>query len=165
MFLLKSREVPICPECGCRLKLRDHRKRVWKKEGGEKRWIMVPRYKCSNESCHRMHTALPDILCKFKHYDNGIIEDVIDEVISDNDTGFEDYPCSATMMRWKSWLEKNINAIEGQMRSAGYRHLDFSEEFLKSTVSLLKELRNIISPGWLKSILTFIYNSGGCLAT
>jgi len=165
-FFLKSKEpVLLCPVCGQPLKLRDHRYRVWKKEGGIKRWIAVPRYCCSNESCRRMHTALPDFLCKFKHYDSGVIEDVLDEVVTENDSGYEDHPCKETMQRWRSWLEKNRTYINGWMRSVCFRHLDMSEEFLKSTVSLLEELRERLSPGWLAVVLRFVYNSGGHLAT
>ena len=36
--------------------------------------------------------------------------------------------------------------------------------YMKSGVSLLKELRNSIPEGWLKEILRIIYNSGGKLA-
>ena len=111
-----------------------------------------------------MHSCLPDFLSENKHYDNGIIEDVIDEVVTEDDPGYEDHPCGMTMMRWISWFLGNLAAIEGQLRMAAYRFLDLTEEFLGSTESLLEELRKRISPGWLKAITRIIYNSGGKLA-
>ena len=54
--------------------------------------------------------------------------------------------------------EKNM---EGQIRLAAHRLLDYDDGFLKSTGSLLEELKKRISPGWLKAAVRFIYNSGG----
>ena len=42
-FLVESNEDSICPICGAPLTARDHRKRVWKKERGEKSWVMIRR--------------------------------------------------------------------------------------------------------------------------
>lgn len=89
---------------------------------------------------------------------------MIDEVVSESDFGYEDRPSGMTMMRWRDWFVRNLTAMEGQIRSAGVRILDFTEEFLKSTESLLEELRRRISPGWLSVVLRIIYNSGGKLA-
>ncbi len=163
-FLVKSREELYCPECGSTLCLRDHKRRIWRKEGGETRWLMIGRYRCTNEACRRLHSALPVFLSENKHYDNGLIEDVIEGVVGEADPGYEDHPCGMTMMRWRSWFVRNLAAIEGQIRSAGVRILDLTEEFLGSTESLLEELRKRISPGWLKAVLVVIYNSGGRLA-
>lgn len=131
--------------------------RVWKKEGGERRWVMVDLVKCP--CCKRIHRALPDFLTPYKHYETEAIEDVIDEVITEDDP--IDYPCNITMQRWRGWFEKNKANLDGQIRSAGYRLLDFGAEFLKSTDSLLEELRNRISPGWLSAVVKMIYNSDG----
>ena len=38
-FLVKSREELYCSECGSLLCLRDHKRRIWRKEGGETRWL------------------------------------------------------------------------------------------------------------------------------
>jgi len=163
-FLVKSREELYCSECGSPLCLRDHKRRIWRGEGGETRWLMIGRYRCTNETCRRLHSALPAFLSENKHYDNGLIEDVIDCVVGEDDPGYEDHPCGMTMMRWRSWFVRNLAAIEGQIRSAGVRILDLTEEFLRSKESLLEELRERISPGWLKAVLVVIYNSGGRLA-
>lgn len=133
--------------------------RTWKREGGEQRRLKIDVAKCPD--CKKRHRVLPDFLTPYKHYDSEAIEDVLDEVISEAD-GL-DYPCEITMQRWRGWFGGNLSGIEGMIRSAGYRLLDFSAEFLKSTDSLLEELRKRISPGWLSMAVRFIYNSGGRL--
>ena len=130
--------------------------RVWKKEGGERRWVMIELVRCPE--CRKGHRALPDFLTPYKHYETETIEDVIDEVITEDDP--IDYPCNITMRRWRGWFERNRANVEGQIRSAAYRLLDLSTEFLKSTGSLLEELRERISPGWLCTVERVIYNSG-----
>ena len=47
------------------------------------------------------------------------------------------------------------------MRSMLHHLMDFDIKFLKSSDSLLKELKGRISPGWLSVVARFIYNSGG----
>lgn len=153
-----------CPECKAPLRPRDYKRRIWREKGGKTNWLKVPRCRCTNEGCKRLHTVLPNFLSENKHYDNELMEDVLDAVVSENDPGYEDYPSGVTMERWRSWLKRSKEAIEGHLRSAGFRLLDFTDQFLKSTESLLEELRRRISPGWLKAVLGFIYNSGGRLA-
>lgn len=97
----------------------------------------------------------------YKHYGSEIIEDVLDEVQGPDDLDTENYPCEGTMNHWKWWLTHNESNINGQMRSMLHRFLDLDMEFLKSRESLLKELRERISPGWLSVVARFIYNSGG----
>ena len=36
-------------------------------------------------------------MCPYKHYDAGLIEDVVDGVVSEEDTETEDYLCEATI--------------------------------------------------------------------
>ena len=55
-------------------------------------------------------------------------------------------------------MKKNM---EGQIRAAAHRFLDLDGKFLKSRVSLLEEMKERISPGWLKAVVRAIYNSGG----
>ena len=143
--------------------MRDHRRRVCRKAGGEKEWLLVERLQCRNEECRRMHTALPDILVPYKHYESGLIEDVIEDVVTEDDPETEDHPCRMTMERWKMWLTGCMAAIEGQIRAAAERILDLKEEFLRSRESLFEELRRRISPGWLKAVVRIVYNSGGCI--
>lgn len=130
--------------------------------GGTKEWYMIPRMECTNEKCPcRIHSCLPDSLSPYKHYDAGLIEDVIDGVISSDDIETEDYPCADTMELWKEWMEKNKTNIDGQIRSIGYRLLDLGTEILTSAASVTDELRTRISPGWLKAVTLVIYNTGG----
>lgn len=161
IFLIISKEDSICPDCGSPLCRRDKRLRIHKKAGGTKEWYQINRLKCTNKECGKLHNELPDCLIPYKHYDAGLIEDVVDEVVTEDDTETENYPCADTMNHWKLWTRLNEKNIEGQMKSTAYRFLDLGSEFLRSTDSLLKELRERISPGWLSVVNRFIYNSGG----
>ena len=97
----------------------------------------------------------------YKHYGSDIIEDVVDEVVGSDDLGTEDYPSEGTMKHWKWWISQNEANIGGQMRSMLHHLMDFDIKFLKSGESLLKELKERISPGWLSVVTRFLYNSGG----
>ena len=107
IFLINSKEESICPCCGSPLKYRDSRKRVHRIAGGGKEWYLLRRLKCSNGKCRRLHNELPDCICPYKHYDAGLIEDVADGVVSEEDTETEDYPCEGTMKHWRWWLRMN----------------------------------------------------------
>lgn len=96
----------------------------------------------------------------YKHYDAQLIEDVVDGTVSEEDPEMEDYPCENTMKHWKWWLFHNEANINGQIRSSAYRFLDLGIGFLRSTDSLLRELREKICPGWLSVVIRIIYNSG-----
>ena len=160
IFLVNSKEECICPCCGSPLKYRDSRRRVHRKAGGDKEWYLIRRLKCSNDKCRRLHNELPDCICPYKHYDAGLIEDVADGVVSEDDLGTEDYPCMGTMKHWRWWLQRNEKNMEGQVRAA-HRFLDLGERFLKTRSSLLEQMKARISPGWLKAAARAIYNSGG----
>ena len=160
-FLVESNEDSICPICGAPLTTRDHRKRVWKKECGKKSWVMIRRLVCTNKDCNHLHNELPDFLIPYKHYEAQLIEDVIDETITEDDVVEMDYPSLMTIKVWTEWFERNISNIDGLIRSAVYRFFEFKDEFLKSKESLLEELRKRICPGWLGLIHRLIYNSGG----
>lgn len=97
----------------------------------------------------------------YKHYGSDIIDDVVDEVVGSDDLETENYPCEATMKNWKRWISRNEININGQMRSMLHHLMDLDVEFLKSSESLLKELIERISPGWLSVVARFIYNCGG----
>lgn len=134
-----------------------------KKAGGEKEWYRIRRLKCTNDKCGRLHNELPDCLCPYKHYDAGLIEDVLDGVVSEQDRETEDYPCEGTMKHWRWWMQRNQTNMEGQIKSAAHRFLELSDAFLRDKDSLLEELRERISPGWLKAVMRFLYNAGGRL--
>ena len=50
----------------------------------------------------------------YKHYDAGLIEDVVDGVVSGADLETENYPCEGTINHWKWWMKMNEPNIEGQ---------------------------------------------------
>lgn len=85
----------------------------------------------------------------------------MDEVVGSDDLETENYPCEAIMKHWKWWISRNEININGQMKSMLHHLMDLDVEFLKSSGSLLKELIERISPGWLSVVARFIYNSGG----
>lgn len=131
--------------------------------GGETEWYLINRLQCSNDECRRLHNELPDNLIPYKHYDAQLIEDVVESVVSETDRECEDYPCEQTMNHWKYWMQINEGHIDGEMKSTADRLLDLGTEFARSTDSLLKELRERVSPGWLKTVSWFLYNAGGGL--
>lgn len=65
------------------------------------------------------------------------------------------------MKHWKWWISQNEANINGQMRSMLHHLMDFDIKFLKSGESLLKELKEKISPGWLSVATRLLYNCGG----
>lgn len=159
IFLCESNEkLALCPCCDHTLSYRDSRLRICRLHGGEKSFIQIRRLRCTH--CGRFHNELPDCLTPYKHYSTEVIEDVVDEVVGPDTTATEDYPCEATMHRWQAWIKRNVLYINGMLRSVGYRRLSFSEQLLKSGVSLLEKLQDA-GFGWLASINRVIYNSGG----
>lgn len=143
------------------MKRRDKRRRIHRLSGGKTEWYLINRLKCTGENCGRLHNELPECLSPYKHYDTQLIEDVLDGVVSEEDTECEDYPSEQTMNHWRYWLQQNEKHIDGQLKSTGDRLLDLGIEFARFTDSLLKELKKRISPGWLKLINRFLYNTGG----
>ena len=121
--------------------------RVHKVAGGGKEWYQIRRLKCTDDECGRLHNELLDCMFPYKHYDAGLIEDVVAGVVSGDDPETENYPCEGTINHWKWWMKMNEQNIEGQIRSSAHRFLDFGDGFLKSMGSLLEELRKRISPG------------------
>lgn len=105
---------------------------------------------------------LPDFLAPFKHYQEEVIVDSIDDRLMPEEV--DDSPSEQTVKRWKRWIEVNATDIDGHLKSIGHRELGFAEELLRSGVSLLKELRRSIPEGWLKTILRMIYNAGAKLS-
>ncbi len=122
---------------------------------------MIERRRCVNQGCRISHRLIPDILIPYKHYEADLIEDVIDGVITEDDLETEDYPCEATMGRWRLWAVELLKNAEGQIRAAAYRILDLSEGFLRSTESLLERIQERIPQGWLSVALRIMINTGG----
>lgn len=118
--------------------------------------------KCTE--CGTLHNELPNILVPNKHYASEVIENVVDEVVTPEDEITEDYPCTATMDRWKKWIADRTSAIDGMLRSLGHRLLDYGEGLLLSSDSLLNTLRSN-GPEWLATVMHTIYNAGGSVPT
>ena len=117
MFLVESSsDLRICPDCGEELRYRDRRRRVHRLAGGRKEYYLIRRLYCSH--CRKLHVELPDCMVPHKHYDAGIITDVLDGKITQDSLECEDYPCAATMVRWIRWFQENLANIEGHLRRA-----------------------------------------------
>lgn len=89
-----------CPLCGGNLRYYDTVSRIKKTQGGKKNYISVRRLVCSN--CKRIHREIPEDILPYCHYSKQIVADVIHEVVTSADLGYEDYPCDMTMKRWRS---------------------------------------------------------------
>lgn len=162
IFFVKSKDVSYCGRCGSTdLYYRDTCQRIWLREGGEHRMIGIRRLKCRN--CGAYHRELPDFLAPYKHYEMEVISGVLDEVVSADDME-DNCPCDSTVASWHHWLMINELRIDGYLKSEGSRLPGFTEELLKTGVSLLKYLRSSCQ-NWLEIILRFIYNSGGFLVS
>lgn len=106
---------------------------------------------------------LADFLVPYKHYGEEAISGVLDGIVLPTDADSEESPSERTMLRWHHWLMHNQLNIDGHLKSIAYRELGFSEELLKSGISLLVALRRSIPDGWLRSVIRYIYNSGNSL--
>lgn len=87
-----------CPGCGGALKHYDNVTRIIRTKGGVRRKIKIRRLKCIN--CRKLHRELPDFIFPYKQYEAEIIKGVLAGYITPETTGFEDYPCEMTMLRW-----------------------------------------------------------------
>lgn len=104
---------------------------------------------------------LIDSLTPFKHYAQEVICDSLNGKIKSETS--DDRPSLQTVRRWNHWIITNKQNIDGYLKSIGHRVLEFSEELLKSSISLLDHLRSSLHDDWLKIIITTIYNSGAFL--
>lgn len=151
---------PPCPECRGTLAYRDSRKRILRREGGIRQWVVIRRFRCCQ--CGRLHNELPDCMVPYKHYHAEVISGVLDGVVSPEDLESEDYPCAETMRLWIQWLAINLERIEGYLRSIAYEISDYCQEVLFSKESLLGSLRKN-NLRWLEICLRSVCNSGGRL--
>ena len=135
-------------------------KRVSKEIGGNSKWMLIERRQCTTASCRKTHRLLPDISVPYKHYGTGVIEAVIAGTIDEEALSEEMYPCETTLQRWREWAEQFLKNTEGKLRSAAYRILELTEEFLCSGGSLLKELRERLNYGWLSVAIRIYINTG-----
>lgn len=114
--------------------------------------------------CGSSHRLLPDDQVPYKHYSADVIEKVVDEEYVFNakdELEMEDYPCEATMERWRAWAAQLIKNAEGGMRAVAHGVLDLSDEFLGSTESLLKGIKSFAPHGWLPFVIGIMLRAGG----
>ena len=93
-----------CPLCGGTVLYLDKVKRLVRGKHGVKEWITLKRFKCVN--CGSIHRELNERVAPYKQYDIDIFEGVKEGLITEETLGFEDYPCEATMKRWRTSHEK-----------------------------------------------------------
>lgn len=155
-----SSEYPSCPDCGGTLEPKEWRKRLKKKAGGEKQFRYIEIRRCKN--CGKSTTLLPDDQLPYKHYEEQLVEKVIDDDLTEEELlEIDNYPCEATIARWVAWAEQLKKNAEGQIRSAAYRILDLTDAFLGSTESLLRQIKERIHRGWLSVAVGVMIKSGG----
>lgn len=135
-------------------------KRGKKEAGGHRLIRYIERRKCTE--CGRSFRLLPDDQVPFKHYSAETIEKVIaDDFTEEEKEKYEDYPCEATVARWREWYHQLATNAEGMLRSAAHRVLELSDQFLSSTESLLEGIKKRIPKGWLSVIIGIIVNDKG----
>ncbi|GHU53189.1 hypothetical protein FACS1894132_04660 [Clostridia bacterium] len=89
-----------CSVCGALLKYYDRVLRIVRTKGRKTKWIDIRRLKCSK--CNVLHRELPEYISPYKQYEAEVILGVLEGIITTDTLGYEDYPCEATMIRWKN---------------------------------------------------------------
>lgn len=156
-------DIPPCPCCGGVLHYRDMVPRIVRKYGGETSYILISRFRCSNEDCTaKIHRGIPSQLTPHKHFLTEVIEDAVDDIIQVNDAVCPDdisSPSEQTIAKWKTWIEFNkklINEILTQMASF---LLSYGVASPDSQHTWLDTLR-ADGAGWLRTVLCLTYNFG-----
>ena len=129
--------------------------------GGDREWLEIPRHRCNNPRCRRIHRMLPDFMLPHKHYEQPVVRDALDGHLDLDEAG--NAPSAESIKRWGHWLMVNRLDIEGYVKSIEHRELGFSEDLLKSGASLLELIRKKIPQNWLGYVIRIIYNAGGFL--
>lgn len=88
-----------CPFCGGKLQKRGKVKRTLRLGDGETMMISVKRYSC--KTCGRWLRELPSDCLPYKQYPKTIIDRFNSGKLSDESTGYENYPVGITKSRWK----------------------------------------------------------------
>lgn len=90
----------VCPDCGGELKYYDKVSRVMITKNRQMQKMKLRRLRCKR--CNKLHREIPVHIFPFKEYEAEIIIGVLDELITCETLGYEDYPCELTMKIWKS---------------------------------------------------------------
>lgn len=97
---MPSNTIVVCSDCGIPSKYYDKVSRIVRTRGRRTKTVTIKRYRCPR--CRRIRRDLPDYIFPYKQYDSEVIIGVIENLITCDTFGFEDYPCEATMARWKT---------------------------------------------------------------
>ncbi|MFI3115349.1 MAG: DUF6431 domain-containing protein [Clostridia bacterium] len=97
MIFVKQKECPMC--CG-RLEEYDRVRRIVRTKKRTTSYIYIRRMKCTN--CSKIHRELPSFLLPYKQYEKEVVYGVLEDIITSETIGFEDYPCEKTMIRWRT---------------------------------------------------------------
>ena len=89
-----------CPKCDGTLKYYDSVKRIVRTKYNGRHTINIKRYKCVE--CKSVHRKIPNYISPYKQYEVEVIVGVIENLITCETLGYEDYPCEQTMVRWRT---------------------------------------------------------------
>lgn len=90
----------VCPVCGGKLKYYDQVPRIVRTKNRLTMYFRMRRLKCT--SCERVHREIPGFIYPYKQYDLEVMKGVLEGFITPDTIGYEDYPCEATMLIWRS---------------------------------------------------------------
>lgn len=90
----------VCPDCGEVLKHYDSVRRIIRTKRRSSKWVTVRRLQCP--ACGKLHRELPNDILPYKQYETEVIKGVLEDLITSETLGYEDYPCEVTMIRWKT---------------------------------------------------------------
>ncbi len=74
VYVVRNKDVPMCPECGVLMSGYDHRKRKAIGADGKPRIFLIRCLRCP--VCRQIHAEIPDSLIPYKHYASEVIKAV-----------------------------------------------------------------------------------------
>lgn len=98
--------VSICPKCGGELKYYGMVPRIVRTKNRVTNWVKIRRLRC--DKCKAFHREIPPFIFPFKQYEVEVIAGVVEGLITCETLGFEDYPCEATMERWRAKITESL---------------------------------------------------------
>ena len=89
----------ICPKCSGCLRYYDSVRRIIRTKSRITTTIELRRFRCIE--CGKVYRELTDDIFPYKQYEAELIRGVLEGLITSDTLGYEDYPCEATMLRWR----------------------------------------------------------------
>jgi len=89
-----------CPDCGGFLKYYDKVKRMLRTKSRLTYFVELRRLRCV--ICRNIHREITDDIFPYKRYEAELIRGVLEELITSDTLGYEDFPAEKTMLRWRS---------------------------------------------------------------